>query len=95
GAGADFDITPKWRVSLNLNQLWFDDTAVLEAARNQGSLAKDIGQDVSLSAFYRPLTSQNIVLRLSAAALFPGAGYRELYGSDVPYSAFANLVLGY
>ena len=59
------------------------------------SVAKDIGQDVSLSAFYRPLVSQNIVLRLSASALIPGNGYRELYGSDVPYSAFANLVLSY
>ncbi len=95
GAGADFDLTPKWRVSLNVNQLWFDDTAVLEAARNQGSLPKDIGQDVSLSAFYRPLTSQNIVLRLTASALLPGAAYIDLYGSDVPYSVLANLVLSY
>jgi hypothetical protein len=95
GAGADFDLTPKWRVSLNVNQLWFDDTAVLEAARNQGGLAKDIGQDVSLSAFYRPLTSQNIVLRLAASALLPGAGYSDLYGSDVPYSILVNLVLSY
>ncbi len=99
GAGADFDITPKWRVSVNVIQLWFDDTAVLEAARNQGGvqgrLPKDIGQDVSLSAFYRPLTSQNIVLRLAASALLPGAGYSDLYGSDVPYSVLANLVLSY
>jgi hypothetical protein len=95
GAGADFDITPKWRVSLNVNQLWFDDTAVLEAARNQGDVPKDIGQDISVTALWRPLTSQNIVLRLAASALLPGAGYSELYDSDVPYSVLANLVLSY
>jgi hypothetical protein len=95
GGGADFDITPKWRASLNVNQLWFDDTAVLEAARTQADIAKDIGQDISLSVLYRPLTSQNVVLRLSASALLPGAGYEDLYDADTPYSVFANLVLSY
>ncbi|MDH5502389.1 MAG: hypothetical protein OEY72_14940, partial [Gammaproteobacteria bacterium] len=95
GGGADFDITPKWRASINVNQLWFDETAVLEAARNQGSLASDIGQDLSLSVIYRPLTSQNIILRVSASALLPGKGYKDLYDSDTPYSVLANLVLSY
>jgi hypothetical protein len=95
GAGADFDVTPKIRVSVNINQLWFDETAVLEAARNQGEIAKDIGQDLSLSMLYRPLTSQNIVVRLSASALNPGQGYKDLYGSEVPYSLLANLILSY
>ncbi|MGA1041848.1 MAG: hypothetical protein ACO311_07570, partial [Burkholderiaceae bacterium] len=38
GLGADFDLTPETRVSVNANQLWFDDTSVLEAARNQGNI---------------------------------------------------------
>ena len=95
GIGADFDLTPKVRASFNLNQLWFEDTAVLEAARNQGGIAKDIGQDVSVSVIYRPLTSQNIVIRFAASALLPGSGYKDLYGSDTPYSLLANLVLAY
>lgn len=95
GGGADFDITPKWRASLNVNQLWFAETAVLEAARNQGNLATDIGQDVSLAVIYRPLTTQNIVLRFSAAALVPGKAWKELYDDDMPFSVFANLVLSY
>lgn len=95
GLGADLDLTPKWRLTLNANQLWFDDTAVLEAARNQGNIDKNIGQDVSLALTWRPKTSQNIVLRLAASALIPGAGYESLYGDDVPYSVLANLVLAY
>lgn len=95
GIGADFDVTPKVRASVNINQLWFDDTAVLEAARNQAPIAKDIGQDVSLSLIYRPLTSQNVIVRIAASALIPGNAYEDLYGSDTPYSILANLILAY
>ena len=95
GIGADFDLTPKWRATLNANQLWFDDTAVLEAARNQGGIDKSIGTDLSISLTYRPFTSQNVVLRLAASALLPAKGYKSLYGNDTPYSILANLVLAY
>ena len=95
GAGADFDITPKVRASININQLWFDTTEVLEAARNHGDIPKDIGQDISLAVIYRPLTSQNIILRVSASALIPGGGYERLFGDDTPYSVLANLILSY
>ena len=95
GLGADFDLAPRLRVSVNLNQLWFDETAVLEASRNQGAISRNIGQDVSLSLIYRPLISQNIIMRLSVSALLPGAGYKSLFGDDKPYSVLANLVLDY
>lgn len=95
GIGGDFDISPKLRASFNVNQLWFDDTAVLVAARNQGGIDENIGQDVSLSVTYRPKTSQNIVIRVAASALIPGKGYEDLYGSETPYSILANLILAY
>jgi len=95
GVGADFDLTPKIRASVNVNQLWFDHTAVLEAARNQGSVGRAIGQDISFSVIYRPLTSQNIVVRIAASALIPGDGFKDLYGSETPYSILANLILSY
>jgi len=95
GAGADLEITPRIRASVNINQLWFDDTAVLEAARNQAPIDSDIGQDVSLAVTYRPFTSQNVVIRVAASALLPGDGYEDLYGSDTPYSVLINLLLAY
>ncbi len=95
GAGADFDVTAKLRASINVNQIWFDDTAVLEAARNQGNIGKSIGQDLSLSVIYRPFTSQNVIIRVAASALLPGDGYKDLYGADTPYSVLANLILAY
>lgn len=95
GAGADFDLTPKIRASVNVNHLWFDTTEVLQAARKHGGISKDIGQDLSFSVIYRPLTSQNIIVRVSASALIPGGGYKRLFGDDTPFSALANLILSY
>jgi hypothetical protein len=95
GAGIDMEVTPKVRASLNVNQLWFDDTAVLEAARNQGNIDRNIGQDLSFAITYRPLTSQNIILRIAGSALVAGDGYKQLYGSDTAYSVLANLILAY
>ena len=39
--------------------------------------------------------SQNVVFRLSAAALLPGDGYEQMFGDEVNYSVLANLVLTY
>jgi hypothetical protein len=47
---------------------------------------------------YRPLFIQNVVINVSLAVLFPGAGLRELYGNALDsrqYSAIANLILTY
>jgi hypothetical protein len=95
GVGADLDLTPRLRVTANLSGLWFDETAVLEAARAQSGIPDHIGEDVSVALIYRPLMSQNIVLRLSAAALLPGDGYRALYEDETPFSVLANLIFTY
>ena len=96
GLGADFDLTPESRVSANLNQLWFDDTATLEVARNQGPIDRGIGTDVSVAWIWRPFATQNAILRLSAAALFPASGLEDLYGSDDTYTTvLANVILNY
>lgn len=95
GLGSDSDLTPEWRLSSNFNQLWFDNTAVLEALRAQGGIPKSIGLDASLAAIYRPLFNQNIIVRLSGAVLFPGPGYEALYGDRRGYSMLFDLILTY
>lgn len=96
GVGADFDLSPQTRLSLNLNQLWFADTAVLEFTRAQEDISKNIGQDISAALIWRPYATQNIVFRLSGAILHPGGGWKDLYGSDETlYSVLGNLVLAY
>jgi hypothetical protein len=96
GLGADFDLTPQSRISGNINYLWFDEVAVLEAARAASPIDNDIGTDVSVAYIWRPYNTQNIVLRLSGAALIPGEGLENLYGTDTTYySVLANLILTY
>lgn len=95
GVGADFDLTPTTRVSVNINHLQFVDTAVLEVARAQAPIDRAIGEDISVALTWRPLATQNIVVRLSAAALLPGKGYEQLFGDEIPCSVLANVVLTY
>lgn len=95
GLGADFDLTPQTRLTFNLNQMWFDDTSILEVARNQGQIDDEIGLDASISLIWRPLASQNIIVRLSAAGLKPGDGFEQLFGDDDQYSVLANIIFAY
>lgn len=95
GVGADLDLSPTLRVSGNANELWFADSTTIEVARNQGGIDEHIGLDASVALTWRPLAIQNIVLRLSAAALLPGKGYEQLFGNEVAYSILGNVVLTY
>ncbi|WP_375195943.1 hypothetical protein [Sphingobium sp.] len=99
GAGADFDLMPELRLSANANHLWFQNTATLQALRNEGSIPRSIGWDLSTAAIWRPRATQNIVFRLSGATLLPGAGFRDLFtnseGNREYYSVLANLILSY
>lgn len=96
GVGADFDLTPQSRVSFNLNQMWFDETATLELARNQRPIDREIGTDFSVAWIWRPYMHQNFIIRLSGAILEPGDGLADLYGSDREYySVLGNIILNY
>jgi hypothetical protein len=96
GVGADFDFTPESRVSVNLNHMWFDQTEVLEAARNQAPIDRDIGTDFSVAWIWRPFMTQNLVVRLSGALLEPGEGLEGLYGNDdTYYTVLGNVILTY
>ena len=95
GAGVDMDVLPELRVSLNVNHLAFADTAVLAAVRNQAPPPSAIGTDVSLAATWRPLLSQNIVLRASYAELLARGGYAQLFPDGNPTYLMLNAVLTY
>ena len=57
--------------------------------------SRDIGTDVSFDLFYRPLDSQNVILRLTAARLLTAPATQQLTGGNAPFSAFFNLILTY
>lgn len=96
GIGADFDITPGLRVITNANYLEFDNLSSLAVLRNQKFNSTEIGYDLSVGVQYRPYFTQNVVLNASIAALEPGNGLRELYGTSVnsiQYSTLYNVML--
>ncbi len=99
GGGADFDITPTFRLSGNVNHLWFAHTQTLQALRVEGSIPKSIGWDYSAATIWRPRMTQNIVFRLSGAILQAGAGFRDLFDqtsqSRFYYSVLANAIVAF
>ena len=95
GVGTDFDITPTFRVSTNVNHVRFADSTVVEVARNQGNISEDLGFDVSVATIWRPFATQNIVVRVSYAELLPGEGYKALFPDQRGYSFLANLIFTY
>ncbi|MGQ0560045.1 MAG: hypothetical protein ACT4OE_10785 [Sphingosinicella sp.] len=99
GVGADLDLTPQWRLSANLNHLWFHHTQTIQALRMQGTVRRDIGWDGSVAAIWRPRAIQNFVFRLSAAVLAPGSGFRDLFENEqrerAYYSVLFNAIATY
>ncbi|MDY6946603.1 MAG: hypothetical protein SXG53_12855 [Pseudomonadota bacterium] len=95
GLGVDMDLMPTLRVSLNANSLYFDDPTVIEVARNQGPIDKHIGYDVSASLIYRPMMSQNIVVRASYATLIAGDGFDALFPDEDPGYFLLNAIFAY
>ena len=98
GVGADFDILPELRVLTNVSWLQWDSVQVLETLRQQDRLSREIGWDISAGLIYRPLFTNNIVLRASGSVLIPGSGYEELFderSDEPPYSALVNVTFTY
>lgn len=94
GLGADLDLTPQLRLTLNLASISFADTSVLQYLRNQGPIDRHLGTDLSVGVQYRPFSSQNVVMNASVASLQPGKAYQQLFdSSERPYSVLVNLLL--
>jgi hypothetical protein len=78
-AGIDFELTPKLRMINNVNFLWFDQTESLQVLLFQDRINNYIGADLSTGFEYRPLLSNNVIMRAGLSSLVPGAGSQDLY----------------
>lgn len=93
GGGWDAQLTPHLKLVTNASYLWFDDVATLEYVLGQGDLHRAIGWDVSAGVVWRPLLTDNVIVKSGVAALVPGRGYRDIYTAETPWSAFVELIL--
>jgi len=99
-AGMDFELTPKLRLVSNANLLWFQNTAVLEQFVFQSDIRRFIGTDLSLGLEYRPLLSNNCIVRAGVASLLPGQGFHDLFDPFVGHlgdlvATFVDVTLTY
>ena len=93
--GVDFELLPELKLITNTSFLQFDEVAVLQDLRQDGSITRDIGVDLSAGFFYRPFLNNNVVIRVGSGVLFPGSGQKNLFGSQVLYDAFTNVIFQY
>jgi hypothetical protein len=92
-AGMDAKLTPKLRSTINVNYLRFHRTEVLEAVLFQSRIRHGIGLDAGFGLQYRPKLSDNIVITGGVGALFPHAGFKDIYTGQTQLSGFVNLRL--
>lgn len=93
--GLDVEVLPELKIITNATFLQFDQVATVEALRQDGSINRDIGVDLSAGVLYRPFLNNNIQIRAGTAVLLPGQGQKNLFGDKVNYEAFTNLILQY
>ncbi|HEX8879992.1 MAG TPA: carboxypeptidase-like regulatory domain-containing protein [Candidatus Acidoferrum sp.] len=89
-AGADFDITPKWKGFLNFNYLRFERTEPLELLLFQSPIHHAIGEDAGIGVEYRPPLAENIVLTAGASSLQPAQGFKDIYTGRTLVSLFGS-----
>jgi hypothetical protein len=99
-AGIDFELTPKLRMINNMNFLWFDETEPLEIFTFASGIHHFIGVDLSSGFEYRPLLSNNVIMRMGLSGLLPGRGFRDLYDhflndASPLFAAFADVTLAF
>jgi hypothetical protein len=103
GFGTDADFLPELRMSTNFNFLRAVDVQPLQFLRHQGNITSNLGYDLSVALTYRPLDTQNIIFRVSGAALIPANGLKAIYrtdpglfsGPNFLYAAMVNVILTY
>jgi len=89
-AGADFDISPKWKGFANFNYLRFERTEPLEFLLFQSPIHHAIGEDAAIGVEYRPPLSENIVFTAGASALQPAQGFKDIYTGRTQFSLFGS-----
>lgn len=79
--GADFELTPKFKLFTNGNLIWFDKTSVLQQFLYQGNIDRFIGADLSIGGIYRPLVHENLSFIGGVSMLIPGQGFLDIYNN--------------
>jgi hypothetical protein len=91
--GATVDVTPKLRLTGNVNYIRFVETAPLELLLKQANIREDVGVDVGLGIEYRPLLNSNIIVKAFGGILQPVGGFRDIFEGSTLYQAGTAVLL--
>lgn len=93
--GFDIEVTPEFKIINNATYLRFHQSDVLQVVRQDGSIDEEIGFDLSSGFLYRPFLNNNVQVRGGVAVLLPGEGLENLFGDEVLWDVFTNLIFLY
>ncbi len=93
--GVDVEVLPELKLITNASLLQFDQVAVIQDLRQDGSISRNIGVDLSVGFLYRPFLNNNVLIRTGVGVLLPGQGQKNLFGDKTNYDAFTNFIFQY
>ncbi|MGB0580323.1 MAG: hypothetical protein ACPGVU_11525 [Limisphaerales bacterium] len=79
GLGLEAEVTPKLRAFLNANYVRMAETDPIRTALLVDEVDREIGWDLSLGIFYRPLLTDNVIINAGFGVLLPGQGFKDIY----------------
>jgi len=82
GIGADIDVTPKVRLSLEANKLRFHHTEPLELVLFQDHIRSELGWDLSAGVRWRPFLIDNVIVAVGGATFIGGEGFKDIFQTD-------------
>ncbi len=93
GVGYDAQLTPHIKLITNASYLRFDHTNSIQYVLNQDSIGSEIGYDLSAGVVWRPLLTDNVIVKGGVSALVPGTGFRDVFTADTLYAGFLEVIL--
>jgi len=93
--GVDVEVLPELKLITNASFLQFDQVDTLKVLRQDGSINHNIGWDLSAGILYRPFLNNNVQVRAGVATLLPAQGKKDLFGNEILYDFFTNVIFQY
>jgi hypothetical protein len=91
--GATADLTQTLSLIGNVTYIRFMNTEPLQILLKQPDIRQNVGIDVSLGVEYRPVLTNNIILKGFGAILQPLDGFSDIYETNTLYQVGTEVVL--
>ena len=80
--GYEANLTPKLKLLANLNYLRFHHTESLQLLTFQRRIRNNVGIDYGVGIVYRPLLSENMIVKGGFSVMNPLDGFKDIFTSN-------------